>query len=178
MNRKVATKVVQAPEGQENGQEEARALVDTEEDDRPLVDDWKAVPVEELGTALDAWLITSRKLASIKERINTKLWMAKGSKKGEATKFRDEAKKITEEMIPVREELEAMTWRMVELMVEHRALRENIDNWTRPGSIPRNLRMMLKRGLRTEGIDISEMVEQANSIEDEREKRALADADL
>ena len=137
-----------------------------------LVDEYEESPGEAVGACLVEWISVSNRIATIKARINVKRLLANGTRKKEAKQLLNEANNLeTGELGPLLDELETHTWRLVELLKTHEALRKNIENWLR---FPKNLRYMLKRGFHEQKVNVADLVERADALEAEREKRLMA----
>ena len=155
---------------QHDGQAPVR-LVEQLADAHRLVDDYEEAPGEAVGACLGEWLTLSGRIATIKGRIALKHLMANGVRKQDAKPLIEEANRMeTHEMGPMLDELETMTWRMVDLLITHEAIRQNTENWLR---YPKKLRQMLKTGLYSRKVDVREIVERADLVEAEREKRQI-----
>lgn len=145
--------------------------VESEEGPR-LVDDWEETPGDALGVVIEEWKRLSRLAASARARAQLKFMMARGLTDKEAKELVAEAQRIQEkEWGPILDQLEPATWRIVEILAEHPAVRDFLQNWL---IMPPALRKMCYKGLRHRSIDVADMLRRAEEWDKEQETQALA----
>lgn len=147
----------------ENG--DAPRLVDSLKPER-LVEAWETTPGQQLVVLIGEWNTTSTQVTRLREQANLKRLFARGSGRSTRREVQKEAQELEGKALPLLDELETITWRIVDVMAESPGARRSTNNWK---IMIRPLQDMVKRGLSTREIDVTEEVEASREAEEKEE---------
>ena len=130
-------------------------LVDSMTSSR-LADSWEATAGQQLLVLIQEWNQVSTNITRLREQANLRRLFTKGARRPVRREAQKEAAELEEKAAPLLDNLEVITWRIVDVLTESPGARNSTNNWR---LMVRPLRAMVATGLKSRGIDLAEMIQ-------------------